>query len=192
MNQKNKGIYAMVMTGALMAIGFVLPFVAGGNVRQFMIAICPLHIPVLICGLTCGWKWGLLLGLILPPLRGVLFTLPRIPDVAFPMSFELAAYGALTGLLYPLFYRLFNKRNHLPAILAALVIAMLLGRFVGGAAKALMLSLGFFDGDAFTFKAFFASYFVSTSPGMLVHVILVPAVVLALERARLSPMFARG
>ena len=105
---------------------------------------------------------------------------------------ELAAYGLLTGLLYPLFLRLLNKKTHLPAMLCALIGAMIGGRAVGGAAKALLLALGVIGSKApFTFAAFLTGYFVETAVGAAIHVVLVPAIVLALERAKLSPMFMK-
>ena len=83
----------------------------------------------------------------------------------------------------------FKKKNHLPAMLCALVTAMVLGRFVGGAAKALFIAVGVIGSKTpYTFAAFFTSYFVSTAVGALIHIVLIPIVVLALEKAKLSPV----
>ena len=195
----------MVITAMLLAVGLVLPFLTG-QIQAIARTISPLHIPVLICGLCCGWKWGLGLGIILPLLRGLIFGMPVFPTSALPMAFELGAYGLLTGLLYKAFLKAVSGRSrasadtqgsgntrggkgHLPLILAALIISMIIGRFVGGAAKAVLLSLGVIgSGSPFTFAAFFSSYFVSTAVGAVIHIILVPAVVLALEKAGLSPL----
>ena len=188
MNSKNKSLYRLVLSGVLLALGLVLPFLTG-QIPSIGQAISPLHIPALICGLTCGWQWGLGLGIVLPLLRSLLFGMPPFPTAALPMAFELAAYGLLTGLLYPLFLRLFKKENHLPALLTALLVSMILGRFVGGAAKAALLSFGIIGSNSpYTFAVFFTSYFTSTAIGAAIHVILVPAVVLALEKAKLSPL----
>ena len=191
MTLKNKSLYRLTVTALLLALGLALPFLTG-QIQVIGKAISPLHIPVLICGLTCGWPWGLGLGLVLPVLRGLIFTMPPFPNSALPMAFELAAYGLLTGLLYPLFLRLLNKKTHLPAMLCALIGAMIGGRAVGGAAKALLLALGVIGSKApFTFAAFLTGYFVETAVGAAIHVVLVPAIVLALERAKLSPMFMK-
>ena len=56
MNRKS-GLYSLLVTAILLAVGIVLPFLTG-NVQVLGQAISPLHIPVLICGLTCGWCWG--------------------------------------------------------------------------------------------------------------------------------------
>lgn len=188
MNQRNNSLYRLVLSGVLLAVGLVLPFLTG-QLQSFGQMISPLHIPVLICGLTCGWQWGLGLGIVLPILRGLTFGMPPFPTVGLPMAFELGAYGLLTGLLYPLFLRLLKKENHLPAMLCALAAAMIGGRVIGGAAKAALLAFGIIGSKSpYTFAAFFASYFTSTAVGALIHIILIPAVVLSLEKARLSPL----
>lgn len=74
MNRKS-GLYSLLVTAILLAVGIVLPFLTG-NVQVLGQAISPLHIPVLICGLTCGWCWGMGLGIVLPLLRSVLFGMP--------------------------------------------------------------------------------------------------------------------
>ena len=188
MPARQQRIRSLVITAMLLAVGLVLPFITG-NIQAIAKIISPLHIPVLICGLCCGWSWGLGLGIVLPLLRGLLFGIPVFPTSALPMAFELAAYGLLTGLLYPAFLKLFKSKNHLPAMLCALIVSMVLGRFVGGAAKALFITLGVIGSKSpYTFAAFFSSYFVSTAAGAVIHLILVPAVVTALEKAKLSPL----
>lgn len=178
-------LYRMVVTAALLGIGLVLPFLTG-QLQAFGKLLSPLHIPVLVCGLTCGWLWGGVLGAVLPVLRMALFGMPAAP-MAYPMVFELCAYGVLTGLLYPLLTRLLKGRR-LPGMLIAMVIAMVAGRFVGGAAKALLLAGGIISGAPLTFGAFLTSYFADTAVGAAVHLLVVPAVVVALEKARLSPL----
>ena len=172
----------------LLAAGLILPFITG-NIQAIAKVVSPLHIPVLICGLCCGWAWGIGLGAALPLLRGFVFGIPVFPTSALPMAFELAAYGLFTGLLYRLFLRHSGKNNHIPAVYVSLITAMVLGRVAGGAAKALLLSAGIIGSSSpFTFAAFFSSYFVSTAPGAVIHLVLVPAVVIALEKAGLSPL----
>lgn len=182
MNKKSS-LYRLILTAVLLALGMVLPFLTG-QIPTIGQAISPLHIPVFICGLTCGWAWGAVLGVVLPLLRSVVFGMPPLVAVAIPMAFELAAYGAVCGLMYPMMRKVFRKDNHLPAMLVALLIAMVAGRLVGGAAKAIVMGL---TGGSFGFQAFITSYFVSTAIGAVIHLILVPAVALALEKAKLSP-----
>ena len=191
MNEKNKKLYSMVITAVLLAIGMILPFLTG-QLQTFGKLISPLHIPVLICGLCCGWQWGLGLGIVLPILRGLTLGMPPFPVVALPMAFELGAYGLLTGLLYPVMIKFFKKKNHLPPIVCSLLIAMICGRIIGGAAKALFIAIGVIGSSSpYTLGVFFTSYFVDTAVGALIHLIIIPVIVIAIERARLSPLTAQ-
>lgn len=183
MNRKSN-LYPLVITAILLALGMVLPFLTG-QLPTIGQAISPLHIPALICGLTCGPVYGAALGLILPLLRSVVFGMPPLVPVALPMAFELCAYGLFCGLLYPLFRRIMRNKSNLIPMLAALVLAMLLGRLVGGAAKAVIMGI---TGKGYTFQAFLAGYFTGTAIGALIHIILVPIIVLALEKAKLTPL----
>jgi len=179
--KRNSRLYKMVASSLLLAVGLYLPFLLG-QTEVLGQSISPLHIPALLCGLTCGWGWGAVLGAVLPILRTFLFGMPPMP-AAIPMAFELAVYGAATGLFYPLFTRLLKKSGRLPAMIASMLIAMILGRIVGGAAKAVMMG---FQGSAYTFQTFIAAYFTGTAVGAVIHLIIVPAVALALEKAGLS------
>ena len=181
---RNSTLYKMIISALLLAIGLCLPFILG-QVEVLGQAISPLHIPALLCGLTCGPLWGAALGAVLPVMRSLLFGMPPMP-AAIPMAFELAVYGAATGLLYPLLTRLFKKDNRLPAMITSMLIAMILGRIVGGAAKAVMMGI---QGSAYTFQTFIAAYFTGTAAGAAVHLIVIPAVAVALEKAGLSAVF---
>lgn len=186
--QTRKMIYAALF----LALAIVLPFLTG-QIQTIGQLISPQHIPALICGLVCGWPSGLAVGVLSPLLRSLLFNMPPFPNAALPMAFECGAYGLLTGLLYPLFLRLYRKENHLPAILTALVLAMIGGRIVGGTARAALLAFGIIGSQSpYTFAAFFASYFTSTAPGAAIHIVLIPAIVLAMEKGKLSLVVGGG
>ncbi len=183
--RKRSTLYPMLITAILLAVGLLLPFLTG-QMQAFGKLLSPLHIPVFICGLTCGWVWGGVLGAILPLTRMALFGMPALP-MALPMTFELCVYGLLTGLLYPMIVRR-GKASHFPAMFGTLVFSMVCGRIVGGAAKAMLLAAGAIHGASMTFEAFIAAYFADTLVGAAVHLVAVPAVVLALEKAKLSPV----
>lgn len=171
----------LLITAVLMAVGFVLPFLTG-QIPSVGNMLSPLHLPVLICGLCCGWQWGLLLGAVLPVARSFVFGMPPMLPTALAMAFEMAAYGTLTGVLYGALLKMLGK-NHAPALYGALVAAMVGGRLVHGAFMAVYMGL---SGGSYTWQAFITADFVNAWPGMILHLLLVPPVVLALERARLS------
>ena len=182
--RRSTSVHTMILCALLIAVGLILPLFLG-QVQILAQGISPMHIPAFIAGLTCGPAAGAVVGFVTPLLRMVIFGMPAAPS-AVPMAFELCAYGVLTGLLYPLLVR--RHMAHLPAILISMVLAMILGRFIGGAAKAIFLGL---SGGSYTFSTFVSAYFVTTAVGAVIHLILVPAVVLALEKARLSPLTRR-
>ena len=82
-----------------LALAIVLPFLTG-QIPQIGSALCPMHIPVLLCGFLCGWPWGLAVGFIAPLLRSVMFGMPPMFPTALAMAFELAVYGGVSGFLY--------------------------------------------------------------------------------------------
>jgi len=101
MNMKNIGSKRsrkMAISAMLMAVGIVLPIFTG-QIPQIGNMLLPMHLPVIVCGLICGWQYGGIVGFLLPLLRYVLFAMPPMPN-GLAMAFELAAYGAISGFLY--------------------------------------------------------------------------------------------
>ncbi|MHB8961633.1 MAG: ECF transporter S component [Saccharofermentanales bacterium] len=165
----------LVLSGMFLALGIVLPFITGG-IPEIGSRLLPMHIPVLICGFVCGWPYGLVIGFITPLLRSLLFTMPPMYPVAIAMAFELAAYGALTGI----FYKLFPKKD--TYIYVTLVLSMLGGRIIWGSVQAILLGFG---GKSFSWAMFLAQGFVNAIPGIVLQLILIPVLIIALKDARL-------
>jgi len=163
----------LVVAGLMLALALLLPLLTG-QIPEIGSMLCPMHIPVLLCGFLCGWPWGLAVGFVAPLLRGALFGMPPIYPVGVAMAFELAAYGAFTGVLY----HLLPKKTGM--VYFTLVASMLLGRVVWGIAESVLLGLG-----KFTWAAFIAGAFVNSLPGILLQIVLIPAIILALRKAKL-------
>lgn len=160
----------LVFASAYLALSLVLPFLTG-NSRELGTLLSLMHLPVLLCGFICGWQYGLVVGLVAPILRSVLFGMPPMPFVAVPMAFELAAYGFITGILY----KHLPKRNS--SVFISLVVAMIVGRLVN-------LVASFLFGTPAILSSLH-SLFVGTLPGIIVQLILVPVAVAALNKVRL-------
>ncbi len=172
MNQKTKKI---TLSGVCLALCLVLPFLTG-QIPEIGSVLSPMHIPVLLCGFLCGWQYGLVVGFIAPLLRFLLFQMPPIFPTGTAMAFELAAYGALTGLLY----RRMPKKNI--NIYAVLISAMLLGRIVWGCAQ---LVLSGITKNSFTWQVFVSGAFIKAVPGIICHILIIPPIVIALKKAGL-------
>lgn len=170
---KNKQLRKLVFSALLLAIGYVLPFLTG-QIPEIGSMLLPLHIPVLLCGMVCGWQWGLAVGFILPLTRSLMFGAPPLYPAAVAMSFELATYGLIVALCY----KVLSKKG-VAGIYASLIGAMLAGRAVWGAVQCVLLGLG---GKCFTFAAFAAGALLNAIPGIIIQLILIPAIVLVLKK----------
>ena len=58
-----KNIKNMVLAAMFLAIGLVLPLFTG-QIPQVGNMLLPMHIPVFLCGLICGWQYGAAVGFI--------------------------------------------------------------------------------------------------------------------------------
>jgi len=166
-------VHTLVLSAVCLALCLVLPFLTG-QIPEIGNALSPMHIPVLLCGFLCGPVWGAAVGAAAPLVRFMLFGMPPLMPTGLAMCAELAVYGAVSGWLYR---RLPQKTG---SIYAALVSAMLAGRIVWGAARVLLSGV---SGASFTWAAFMAGAFTNALPGIVVHIVLIPVIVLAVRKA---------
>jgi len=170
----NTHLKKLIFAAVMLSAAFLLPFLTA-NLKEIGNMLCPMHIPVLICGFVCGWKYGLAVGALAPILRSLTIGMPQMFPNALGMMFELAVYGLMAGLLY----KLLPKK--LPYIYVALIGAMLAGRAVWGLAYWAITSAMGMD---FTFIMFLTSAFVKALPGIAIQIVLIPPIVLAVNKVR--------
>ncbi len=171
----------LVFTAVCAALCVVLPmaFHAVKNAGQIFL---PMHIPVLLCGLMCGWPYGLVCGILGPALSSLLTGMP-LAAMLPSMIVECAAYGCFTGLGM----RFVRTGRPVLDLYVSMVGAMTLGRVLAGFAKAWIFNTG----DA-PF-AWITTSLVTGIPGILIQLVLIPLVVFSLTRANLLPRrYARG
>jgi hypothetical protein len=157
------------------ALCLVLPmaFHAIPNAGQVML---PMHIPVLLCGMICGWPFGMVCGLMGPFLSSVITGMP--PAAMLPsMMVECAVYGFASGLLMK--YVRTGKAGL--ALYISLICAMAVGRIAAGFAKAWIFTPGVAP------FAWVTTSLVTGIPGIVLQLAVLPLVVAALTRARLIP-----
>lgn len=171
---KHTTLKNMLFSALFLALAFVMPFLTG-QIPKFGAMLCPLHVPVLLCGFVCGAPWGLAVGFAAPLLRSLTLGMPPLFPTAVCMAFELAAYGLVTGVLH----RLLPRKKAF--IYVSLVAAMLVGRLVWGAAMFVCTGIG---GTEFTPAMFFAGAFADALPGILVQLALIPVLVMVLDRQK--------
>ena len=173
-----KNIKKIVLASMFLAIGHILPFFTG-QIPQIGKMLLPMHIPVLLCGLVCGWQYGLAVGFVLPIMRSMIFGMPIMFPDAVAMAFELAAYGSIVGYLFE-----HARWQCVVSLYRCMLAAMLCGRMVWGIVRMFCMGLG---AEAFTLKAFFAGAFINALPGIVLQLVVVPAIMLALDRTHLVP-----
>lgn len=175
--KKQTNTTKLIMSAMLLAAAYVLPFLTG-QIPQIGGMLCPMHIPVIICGYICGAPWGALVGFIAPLFRSLTLGSPTLFPRAVAMAFELAAYGAVSGALY----RTLPKRK--VYIYISLFVAMISGRLLWGVVQFFCAGL---DISRFGFGAFWAGAVVNAIPGIILQIIVVPIIIMLYEKSAASP-----
>lgn len=174
-------VRALVLSAMFLALGLVLPFFTG-QIPQVGSMLLPMHLPVFLCGLICGWQYGAAVGFVTPLLRMSLFGMPPLLT-AVAMAFELAAYGGVAGFLYSR-----SRWQCVIALYRSLLIAMVAGRLVWAAVRVVMTGVA---GEPFTWQIFLAGALLNAIPGIILQLVFIPAVMVALDRTGMVP-FRRG
>lgn len=166
----------LTLSALFIALGLVLPLLTG-QLKALGNAFLPMHLPVLLCGLIVGPVYGLIVGLILPILRHFTFGMPPLFPTAISMTFELATYGFVVGYIYK-----HSRWKCIIALYESLIIAMIAGRLVWGFVQMILLGI---NGQAFTFQMFMAGAVLNAIPGIILQLILIPAIMVALNKTGL-------
>ena len=172
MSSKHKNLRQLILAAMFLTLALALPFLTG-QIPQVGSALCPMHIPVLLCGFFCGPWYALAVGLVAPLLRFALFGMPPLMPTGIAMCFELATYGFVSGLLYKL---LPGKKVF---TYVTLIAAMLAGRIIWGIARVILAGLA---QSEFAWTAFLSGAFVNAVPGIILHILLIPVLAITLKR----------
>jgi len=160
----------LTVTGMLFAIGIILPFATAHGLGMSGGVLLPMHIPVFICGLLCGPWYGLFCGIFLPVINSLLTGMPPIYPLMPIMVCELATYGLISGI----FYHKTPLKNKKIGVYVAMLIAMICGRVVYGLVFHFLLLLN----PALKVATVWVAIATGV-PGIIVQLLLVPAVVFA-------------
>lgn len=152
----------LTLSAFFLALGMVLPFLTG-QIPQIGSMLLPMHFPAFLCGMICGWQYGAIIGFIMPLLRFALFNMPPIFPTGIAMAFELATYGAISGLL------LKKDVTNIKKIYFALIIAMIVGRISWGIVSYILTQI--------SLEIFITSGFISAIPGIIIQLLTIPFIV---------------
>ena len=164
------------ITAVCIALCYVIPLMFHG-IQNAGSIFCPMHIPVFICGLICGWQYGLLCGIAGPALSSALSGMP--PVAILPsMMVELAVYGTVAGLMM----KLVRTKSTYADLYISLIVAIVCGRVLAGLAKALIFARG-----SYSMSAWIAGSVVTSWPGTVIQLVFIPTIVFALIKTQLIP-----
>lgn len=166
-------IKKLTLTAMFLSLGIVLPMIFG-QVPQIGSMLLPMHIPVFLCAFICGWKYSVPMSFVLPLLRTVLFSRPKMYPDAIAIAFELAVYALVAGLIFEAF-----SKKDLKAVYVSLISAMVLGRVVRIVVQMALLGL---KGTPLTFGAVFSSVVIVGLPGIILQLIAVPLILFTFKR----------
>lgn len=175
MNNEKNNVKNLTLAALCLALALLLPFLTG-QLQTIGNMLCPMHIPVFLCAFICGWRWAAIVGFIAPFLRYLLFSMPPVMPVGTAMAFELLTYGLVAGVLY----KALPKKN--VNIYVSLIISMIAGRIVWGAARLIIAGVA---QNPFTWQMFIGGAVLEAIPGIVLHIVLIPVIVIALKKGKL-------
>lgn len=174
--RKMSNVKKSIITAVCIALCYVIPLMFHG-IQNAGSIFCPMHIPVFICGLICGWQYGLLCGIAGPALSSALSGMP--PVAILPsMMVELAVYGTAAGLMM----KLVRAKSTYADLYISLIVAIVCGRVLAGLAKALIFARG-----SYSMSAWIAGSVVTSWPGTVIQLVFIPTIVFALMKSHLIP-----
>lgn len=175
-NSKNNKLLNLVLSAMFLALALVLPFLTG-QIKEVGNMLLPMHIPVMLCGLVCGWQYGLIVGFIAPIMRSAIFSMPIMFPSAVSMAFELATYGLVIGLIFSK-----SKWHCIKSLYKSLIASMLCGRVVWCIVQTILLGL---QGSEITLKMLFTASILNAIPGIALQLVLIPSAMLLFKKTHL-------
>ena len=165
----------MILAALFLALAYTIPYLTG-QIPEIGSMLCPMHLPILLCGFLCGPWWGLSIGFIAPIFRSLTLGMPPLFPTALAMAFELAAYGFVAGYMH----KLLPKKKI--CIYCSLITAMIVGRLIWGIMMYICMGI---RGGSFTLTAFLSGAIVNAIPGIIVQIALIPLLVMILDHPKI-------
>ena len=162
----------IVLCGLFCALGVLLPQAFHMFGAAAGMTFLPMHIPVLMAGLTIGPVCGLITGVVSPVLS-CLFTGMPVPAKLPFMVFELAAYGFFSGL--------FSKNGSaIGRVYLSLIGAQIAGRAVN--ALCALIAVYLLHVEKVSVLSVWTAV-VAGLPGIVIQLVFIPPLVMAVKRA---------
>ncbi|MBM7562784.1 ECF transporter S component [Fusibacter tunisiensis] len=167
---KIKPIHQLVLSGVFIAIGVVLPIAfhaIGGAGAIFL----PMHIPVLVAGFFLNIPYAAAVGILTPLLSSLFTGMPPVFPMLPIMMVELPVYAIVISLL--------TQKTKLNLFIK-LLVAMAGGRIAAGGCVYVLAT--FFSAKLPGPDVFIKGSVVTGLPGIGIQLLLIPAVIVALDK----------
>lgn len=156
----------IIVSGLLLTLGILLPIIFH-SINLLGNVFLPMHITVFIGGFFLPPSIAVMLGVMTPLISGVITGMPPLFPMAIIMAFELGAYSFIIT----------RTRNNL-SVVKSLIVAMVGGRIVAGLIVFVMATVFGVDLSPLLFVK---TAIVTGLPGIVLHLILIPIVVIAIK-----------
>jgi hypothetical protein len=176
--------------GLFIALGIVVPYVfhavGGGHLGRLFL---PMYLPVLAAAMLVSPLVAFCVGLLTPALSSLLTGMPPVVTPVVPMLFLMMVELSLMALLASLLHRRLRLN-----VFVTVVATLLFGRVITGLTAAAFISLpqdwlralGGFPNLPRDPILYVKLATVAAIPGLIMLLIVVPALVLAVERISLT------
>ncbi len=168
----------IVLCGIFTCLGVVFPrffhFFGAVSGQTFL----PMHIPVLLAGLTVSSTCGAITGVLCPLLSCFLTSMPTLIKMPF-MCIELFCYGFFAGL----FTKFFDKKlkNKVLSVYISLLASQICGRIVNILCTMIIVYIFGMQNPAISVKAALLSV-PAGIVGIVIQLVFIPPIVLAIKR----------
>ena len=163
-----RGVEAIGVGATCIALGILLPlFVHPLGISPRV--VLPMHFPVFLAGMLLPLPLAAAVGALTPALSAGFTGMPT-PDQALRMIPELAAYAVVTALMLrvmPIFPLANDRWGRIIALVTAMFVAMIAGRFVYIMISAWMIGLS-------SAHYYLMVLVVPALPGIMAQLMLVP------------------
>jgi hypothetical protein len=163
-----------IICAVCIALCYILPLFFHG-IQNAGSIFSPMHIPVFICGLICGWQYGLFCGIAGPAISSALTGMPPIAMLP-SMMVELALYGLIAGLMM----KIVRTGSTLADLYISLTVAIVIGRIAAGATRAFIFAKG-----TYSLAMWISAYVITSWPGTLIQFIFIPMIIMALMKSHI-------
>ncbi len=167
----------LLYSATFLSLALLLPFLTA-QVKVLGAALCPMHIPVIICGFVCGPFWGMVVGAAAPLLRAFMFGMPTAFPDAFAMAFELAVYAFVAGMLYK------KLKKNIFMTYVTLLASMVSGRLVWSLVMVVIALIGKLD-EPISFALIWSSTVTGSIWGIVLQIVAIPPIISVLKQNRL-------